>query len=205
MGFIALFLAHSELFTEGFYYPIMAVFDKRATWADLLRLWGVTLVTNLAGGWITIGLVVLAFPDLHAKLAELAHHFLGVEPRWQGIALALLAGMAITLMTRMQVDGDKNPVIVVAASVTGGLVLAGASLLHSVLDSIFIFGAILSGAEDVTYLDWLGWVWWVIPLNILGGLALTTGPRLLRSQEVRENGTRHESPTERRTSTAGTS
>lgn len=187
IGFIALFLAHSELFTEGFYYPIMATFDRQGTWLELLRLWGVTLLTNLLGGWITIGLVVVGFPHLQGELADLAHHFIEIGLSWQGAALALLAGMAITLMTRMQA-GTDNPVSIIAASVSGAVVLAGASLFHSVLDSIIIFGAIQSGTDGLTYLDWLGWIWWVIPLNILGGMLLTTGPRLWRSREVRDNG-----------------
>ena len=49
-----------------------------------------------------------------------------------------------------------------------------------------MFGAIHSGAAGIDYLDWLGWIWWVIPLNILGGLLLTTGPRVLRSVEARD-------------------
>lgn len=186
IGFIALYLAHSELFTEGFYYPIMAIFDGRGTWPQLLRLWVVTFLANLAGGWVTIGLVVVGLPELGPELSELAHHFLDIGFSWQGAALAVLAGLGITLMTRMHA-GTDDPGAIIAASVTGAFILAGASLFHSVLDSILIFGAIHSGANDIGYLDWLGWIWWVIPLNILGGLIFTTGPRLIRSKEVRED------------------
>lgn len=186
VGFIALYLAHSELFTEGFYYPIMAIFDGRGTWTQLLRLWVVTLVSNLAGGWVTIGLVVVGLPELSPELTKMSHHFLDVGLSWQGAALALLAGLAITLMTRMHA-GTGSPGAIIAASVTGAFILTGASLFHSVLDSIVIFGAIHAGAEGIGYLDWLGWIWWVIPLNILGGLIFTTGPRLIRSREVRDD------------------
>ena len=185
VGFIALFLAHSELFTEGFFYPIMAIVDGRGTWLELLRLWGVTLATNLLGGWVTVGLIALAFPQLHPDLAETAHHFLEIGLSWQGAALALLAGTAITLMTRMQAGAEDAPTRV-SAAVAGAVVLGGGSLFHSVLDSVIMFGAIHSGAAGIDYLDWLGWIWWVIPLNILGGLLLTTGPRVLRSVEARD-------------------
>lgn len=185
IGFIALYLAHSELFTEGFYYPIIAIADGRGTALELARLWGVSLVMNLIGGWITMGLVAVGFPQLHSTLADAAHHFLSVGMSWQGAALAVLAGMAITLMTRMQADTESVTGKLVAA-VCGGFLLVAGQLFHSVMDSLLMFGAIISGAPDVSYLDWLGWVWWVIPLNILGGLLLTTVPRILRSHEVRD-------------------
>ena len=184
IGFMALFLAHSELFTEGFYYPIVAIFAREGTVPQLIRLWTITLVTNLVGGWLTMGLVVVAFPQLHGTLAGAAHYFLGIGLSWRGVALAVLAGAVITLMTRMQA-GTDSPGAAIAASVGGAFVLAGAPLFHSVLDSIILFGAIQSGVPGATYLHWLGWVWWVIPLNVLGGLVLTTGPRLLRSSALR--------------------
>ncbi|MBD4565905.1 formate/nitrite transporter family protein, partial [Xanthomonas citri pv. citri] len=85
---VSLFLAHSELFTEGFYYPITAIAAGRGTWVELLRLWAVTLVMNLLGGTVMIALVVAGFPDLHGTLAESAHHFLDIGFSWQGAALA---------------------------------------------------------------------------------------------------------------------
>lgn len=184
IGFMALFLAHSELFTEGFYYPIVAIFAREGTVLQLLRLWVITLVTNMLGGWLTMGLIVVALPQLQDTLAESAHYFLGVGLSWRGAALAVLAGAAITLMTRMQA-GTDSPGAAIAASVAGAFILAGAPLFHSVLDSIILFGAIQSGVPGATYLHWLGWVWWVVPLNVLGGLVLTTAPRLLRSSKLR--------------------
>lgn len=186
IGLIALFLAHSELFTEGFYYPITAIAAGQGTVLDLLRLWSVTFLTNLVGGGLTVGLVVLAFPKLHETIGSSAHHFLEVGLSWQGASLAFLAGTVITLMTRMHA-GTESTGATIAASVGGAVLLAGGSLFHSVLDSVILFGAIFAGVGDVTVLDWLGWIWWVVPLNILGGLLLTTAPRLLRSSEVRKD------------------
>ncbi len=49
MGFIALMLARSERFTEGFLVPVPAVSAKRTGDAQLGRLWADTLVANVAG------------------------------------------------------------------------------------------------------------------------------------------------------------
>jgi formate-nitrite transporter family protein len=55
IGFIALTLANSELFTENFLVPIVAVAAGKASLPDLLRLWVGTAVTNLAAGWLVMG------------------------------------------------------------------------------------------------------------------------------------------------------
>lgn len=57
-------------------------------------------------------------------------------------------------------------------------------LFHSILDSIIIFGALHSGAEGVSYLNWLAWYWYVALANVVGGLALVTLPRLVRSSAL---------------------
>ena len=58
IGFIALLLARSELFTEGFLVPVTAVVAGRASVGQLAKLWGGTLVANLVGGWLVMWLVV---------------------------------------------------------------------------------------------------------------------------------------------------
>lgn len=183
IGFIALYLAHSELFTEGFFYPIMSIFAGRGTWVSLSRLWLVTLVMNLLGGSVMMVLVVAAFPDLHATLADSAHHFIDKPLGWESVCLALLAGAGITLMTRMQAGADSD-MATIAAAVVGGFLLAGLQLFHSVLDSIIIIGAMLAGADGVTVGGWLAFFWYVVICNMIGGLALVTLPRMLRSSHL---------------------
>ena len=180
-GFIALLLAHSELFTENFLVPIAALVAKQGTVGQLAKLWGGTLVTNLAGGWLVMLLVVGAFPDLHAVLVESARHYLDVGFGWEGVCLALLGGMAITLMTRMQHGTDSDPAKI-AVAVVGGLLLAGLQLMHSVLDSLLIFGAITLGEADLG--EWLGWFVPTAVLNVVGGVVLVTVLRLVRSKEL---------------------
>ena len=51
IGFLALLLGRSELFTEGFLVPVTTVAAKRASFGQLMKLWSGTLVANLAGGW----------------------------------------------------------------------------------------------------------------------------------------------------------
>jgi formate-nitrite transporter family protein len=100
----------------------------------------------------------------------------------RAVCLALLAGSALTLMTRMQHGTTSDPAKIVAA-VVGGFLLAGLSLFHSILDSLIIFSALHAGAP-FGYANWLGWFWYTALLNMVGGLLVVTFLRLVRSKEL---------------------
>lgn len=182
IGFLALLLGRSELFTEGFLVPVTTVAAKRASVRQLLTLWSGTLVANLVGGWLIMWLIVTAFPKLHDQVVESATHYVSAPLSAQSIALAVLGGMSITLMTRMQHGTDSMPGKI-AAAVSGAFLLAGLQMFHSILDSLLIFGAILTGHAPFGYLDWLPWFGYTVAGNVVGGLALVTLLRLLRSKD----------------------
>lgn len=182
VGLLALRLAHSELFTEDFLLPINAVVAGHGSWWLLIRLWAVTLITNLIGGWAFIWVVVAAFPDLTHILVSSATEYVSPGPTLETACLALLAGSTITLMTRMQ-QGTSNDVITAVISLIGGLLVVGMGMLHGALNSIVIFGAMHAG-WDYSYTDWFVWFLWVIPLNMVGGLVIISLPRLIRTWEL---------------------
>jgi len=62
VGFVALLLARSELFTENFLVPVTAVVARKGTPGALARLWGTTLALNLVGGWVITWLIIEARP-----------------------------------------------------------------------------------------------------------------------------------------------
>lgn len=178
-GFVALLLARSELFTENFLVPVTAVAAQRNSWWQLIRLWIVTLVTNLAGGALIIWIIVTARPDLKAVARETGEHYAHLGVSLQSFLLAVLAGVVITLMTRMQHATDSLGVQLVPAILFGAL-LVGAQLFHCVLDGILILGAIFSGS-DVSIGQWAGAVGWATVGNLVGGIGLVTALRLVRA------------------------
>jgi formate/nitrite transporter FocA (FNT family) len=182
IGFVALLLAKSELFTENFLVPITALLAGEARWRHLLRLYGATLVSNLVSGWLFMWLVVLAFPQWTPTITESATHFVSAPFGLGSICLAVLGGSTITLMTRMQ-HGTQSDGAKILAAFAGGFLLAGLQLFHSILDSLLIFGAIHAGAP-IGYGDWLGWFAYTLVFNALGGLLLVTALRLLRTKEL---------------------
>ncbi|MEX5236462.1 formate/nitrite transporter family protein [Kocuria arenosa] len=182
IGLFALRLAHSELFTEDFLIPINAVVAKHGTWLQLCRLWTVTLVANLAGGWLFMWVVGAAFPQFEQLLLETSVKYMESGLTLETAALAILAGSTITLSTRMS-QGTSNDVVTALISLISGLLVVGLGMLHGALNSIIIFGAMHLGAA-ISYSDWFVWFLWVIPLNMVGGLVIITLPRLIRTLEL---------------------
>lgn len=182
IGFLALLLGRSELFTEGFLVPVTTVAAKRASVGQLLKLWGGTLSANLVGGWVLMWLIMTAFPKLHGQAVESATHYLGAPLSAETVTLSLLGGMVITLMTRMQ-HGTDAIFGKIAAAVAGAFLLAGLQMFHSILDSLLIFGALITGDTTFSYVDWLRWFGYTVVGNVVGGLLLVTLLRLLRSKD----------------------
>ena len=193
IGFVALLMASSELFTENFLVPVIAVVAREGSVVALLRLWVVTLAANLAAGFLMAGMIVVALPDVHDAAVKSGSHYAHLGVSWRSFFLAVLAGAVITLLTRMQHATNDLGVQIVPAVIMS-FVLVGAQLFHSVLDSILMFAGLLTGKADYGYLDWLGALGWSALGNLLGGLVLVTSVRLLRvPHRVRES--RREGPT----------
>lgn len=182
IGFLALLLGRSELFTEGFLVPVTTVAAKRASVRQLLKLWSGTLVANLVGGWVLMWLIMTGFPKLREQAVESAAHYALAPLSAESVTLALLGGMAITLMTRMQ-HGTDSMFGKIAAAVAGAFLLAGLQMFHSILDSLLIFGALSTGEAPFGYGDWVSWFGYTIVGNVVGGLLLVTLLRLLRSKD----------------------
>src|SRR4051794_33053454 len=52
IGFIAVIIGRSQLFTENTLYPVVLVFSERRHVLETLRLWAVVFVTNVVGAFL---------------------------------------------------------------------------------------------------------------------------------------------------------
>ena len=178
IGFIALTLAGSELFTENFLVPVNAVVAGHAPVRSLVRLWIGTLVANLVGGWVLVGLIMAGDADLRSTALDagirVADHPFG----WSLLAAAILGGTVITLMTWMERSTPSIPAKLVAA-VCAAFLLGAGPVVHAVVNTIEMFGALQVGAPFgyVKVLEILGFVTFG---NALGGLGLVTVLRLVQ-------------------------
>lgn len=179
VGFIALTLANSELFTENFLVPVIAVVARQSPLRSLWRLWIGTTVFNLIGGWLVMGLTVLGYPQLQrtAIHAGLGYVDLGLGAR--AMALALLGGLVITLMTWIQHSTDSIGGKLVAA-VAAAFLLGAGTLNHAIVASLVMFGALHTGHAPFGYLRWAESAGWAALGNMVGGIALVTVLRILQ-------------------------
>jgi formate-nitrite transporter family protein len=194
IGFIALTLAGSELFTENFLVPVNAVVAGQARVRQLLRLWVGTLAANLAFGWIMGGLIVAGAPDLRATALEKGSHI--AERGFGGslLAAAILGGTVITLMTWMERGTPSVPAKLVAA-VSAAFILGSGVVVRAVVNTLEMFAALHVGAP-FGYVRTLEMLAFVTLGNAIGGLGFVTVLRLVQvgSDTVREQ--RSQSPQE---------
>jgi formate/nitrite transporter FocA (FNT family) len=179
IGFIALTLAHSELFTENFLVPVSAVVARRANLLALGRLWVISALGNLVGGWILMRITMTAFPNLRATALESGKFYISLGWTMRSFALAIIGGFVITLMTHMQHGTDSDGVKIVPAVVMGFLLAAG-KLNHAIVASMLTFAALFTGHAAFGYVDWAKLFAMGALGNFVGGMLLVTLLRLLQ-------------------------
>ena len=178
IGFIALTLANSELFTENFLVPIVTVTTRRARPLAVLRLWLGTASTNLLGGWLIMAVVLAAVPQVRKTAVESATHYTDLGLGWESFASAILGGAVITLMTWME-RGSKSEAGRLVAAVAAAFLLGAGKLTHAIVVSLLLFAGLQAGAP-YGYLDWLGFLGWATLGNMVGGIGLITVLRLIQ-------------------------
>ncbi len=179
IGFIALTLGQSELFTEHFLLPVMArVAGRNDRKIAVLRLWGGNLVTNLVAGWVAMALVVAAFPQLRATAIEVGRHYPDMGIGREAFAAAVLAGMTMTLMTWMH-QATESMVARLVASVAVAFLLAAGPMNHVIVGSLEMFGALIFGAP-FGYGAMAGAAAFAGLGNAVGGIGLVTVLRLMQ-------------------------
>lgn len=176
LGLVFLVVGRSELFTENFFGPVATAIDEgfRASYGRLLRLWSFTLVLNVVGGAVLVGVMTVDGalpPEAHDQLDRLAEEI--AAKSWQAtLARAVLAGALLTLLSYLLHAVDSVGARIAVAYMAGFLVALGpfdhvvVSVLH------LLFGMWLEapiGWGDVAENAGLATAG-----NLLGGLLLIT-------------------------------
>lgn len=176
IGFVALALGKSELFTENFLVPVAAVVAGRSTIASLIRLWLGTLALNLAGGWVLSWLVVRGLPELAPTAVDVGAVYPALTSM-ESVALGILGGIVITLMTWIEHAARSEAGKLTAVIGLAFLLVAG-PLNHVIVGSLEMFAGIHTGVAGYGYVDWLRVAAWATLTNMAGGIVFVTGLRL---------------------------
>jgi formate/nitrite transporter FocA (FNT family) len=190
IGFIALTLASSELFTENFLVPVTAVVAGKSRVRGLVRLWAGTAASNIVAGWAFMGIVMLGFPELRGAARDVGSHYAHLGITVQAFAAGIVGGATITLMTWME-RGTESTTGKLTGAVAAGFLLAGAKMNHAIVMSLAMFAALHAGGAHFGYADWLGAASWAALANLVGGMGLVTVLRLVQVGPQRVEAERH--------------
>jgi formate/nitrite transporter FocA (FNT family) len=181
IGFVFILIGRSELFTENFLVPVSTVVHGERSPLALARLWGFTLIGNLAGllvlAWIftRAGLVPPSALDSASKVAETFADRDIVAALLSGI----VAGTTMTLMTWLaHAVADSTTKVWVGLLV--GYVLAAPSLNHAVVSFGEMSFGILAGKGSTQWLDLAQNFPWAVLGNLIGGIGLVTAMRAIQ-------------------------
>lgn len=181
VGFLIVILGSQQLYTENTLEPMVPLLNKptRERFMKLLRLWGIVLLTNIAGTLLfaLYAAKTSAF-DEELKAAFLAIGLEAIEPTPGTIFLrAIVAGMIIALMVWMLPAAKTAHIWVIGVM---AWLVGAASLAHVVVGSV-----------ETGYLMWRGaasfgtyFGHFLIPTlvgNTIGGVVLVA---LINHQQV---------------------
>jgi len=191
IGFLFVILGRSELFTENFLVPVVAVLRREYTPLALLKLWGLSWLGNMAGCALIALLVsvpeAVGRPLLHGYAAYTAYKL--ALPPTAVFFSAVLAGMVMTVLTWLM-SAIVNPVVKVFAIWAAGYAIFATNTSHTVVSAALVFvGARLVHGSPGAVASYIGLCTFG---NLAGGVGLITLFRIAqvkgrrRTQEKRQ-------------------
>ena len=173
IGFIAVIIGRSQLFTENTLYPVALILSERRHVADTLRLWSVVFTFNVLGAIAFSALAILTGalrPDIHKELVQLGSQ--AAQPSmahvfWSGIIGGWLIALVAWMVTASHWTIGQIAVIWFLTFVVGI-----GHFAHCIASSGEIMSAVFAG--QVSFVHYLGWLGSATAGNILGGVFIVT-------------------------------
>ncbi len=182
IGFVFVIMGRSELFTENFLIPVIAVLRRERSVNSLIQLFFMSWVGNVTGAVIIA--LLLSVPDAVGEPIRIGYREYSAYklalPLPGLFASAILAGLVMTALTWVLL-AVHNTVADILAIFAGGYVLFGANLSHSIIGTSLL----LVGFADAhkTLLDVVGWLLVATAGNLIGGVGLVTLFRFVQAKE----------------------
>lgn len=170
-GFVIVILGAQQLFTENTLTAILPVLDekhKREKFVQMLRLWGVVLVTNLVGAGLFAYFVAHSgtfSPGVNAAFLSIGNEAL--KPPFMGVLLrGVMAGWLIALCVWLLPSADTQRLFLVIFITW---LVGAAGLSHIIAGAVETLYVVARG--DYAWTQWI--VAWLIPVfigNCIGGV-----------------------------------
>jgi formate/nitrite transporter FocA (FNT family) len=184
IGFLFVILGRSELFTENFLIPVLALLNRERSPRSLAELWALSWLGNMLA---CLGMAVLLSqsgavgePILNGYRAY-AEYKLAL-PLQAVFLSAVLAGMVMTVLTWLML-AMRDAVAKILCIFAAGYLLFAANLSHSMVGAAVLF--VGYHLADRTPGEVLGWIVVATLGNLVGGVAFVTVLRLAQVTERR--------------------
>ncbi|WP_339801942.1 formate/nitrite transporter family protein [uncultured Marinobacter sp.] len=171
-GFVLVILCRLQLFTENTITVVLPILAQptRNRFYCTARLWGIVLVANLCGTFITaaIGVHGGIFPvDTLAAILEISHHLATLTPA-ETFLRGIPSGFFIAAIVWMLPSAKRSEVLVI---VMFTWLIAAGNFTHVIAGSNEIFTLVLTGEMNIL----TALIYHISPVligNILGGTGL---------------------------------
>lgn len=190
VGFVFVVIGRSELFTEQTTSAVLPVLSGRANVNQLLRLWGLVLIANLAGAIVIAGVISQVGPKLGVidvdVLREIALRLLQHE-WWIMLLSGIAAGWLMGIMAWLVIASRETVSQIIVVTLIS-FVIGIAGFHHSIAGTIEVLMAVFAGAGP-TLADYGQFLLWSVLGNAIGGsvfVALLKFGHVHASQEGKE-------------------
>jgi len=183
VGFVFVVIGRSALFTEQTTSAVLPVLSRRGSIGQLLRLWGLVLLANLAGAGVIAAVSSQVGPRMGiiepAALNEIAAKLLD-HPWWIMLLGAIAAGWLMGLLAWLVIS-SRDTISQILIVVFTTFVIGIAGFHHSIAGTIEVLTAVFANAGP-TMSDFATFLLWSVIGNALGGAVFVA---ILKSGHVR--------------------
>lgn len=181
-GFVFVILGRSELFTENFLIPVVAVLSRRAQPRQLVTMWALAWLGNMIGCAVLAALVLVPHTlgdPIITGYTHYAAYKLDV-PAAGTFVSAIFAGATMTVLTWLQL-AIRSPIVKVLAIFAAGYTLFATNVSHVIVGSALIFVGFSHTSHGI--IDVARWAGLATAGNLTGGVGLVTIFRMVQIWE----------------------
>lgn len=171
LGFIAVIIGRSQLFTENTLYPVVLVLDRREHLLATLRLWVIVLCSNMAGVFVfaAVSMRTGAFSTpMHQHLDHLGQNAL--RGSWGTIFWSGVIGGWLIALVAWLVEATGDSIAHIGIVWVFTFVVGVGHFAHSIATAAEIAAAVVNGSASLGH--FFEWASAAVLGNTAGGIVI---------------------------------